>query len=632
MQTLLEKINSPVDLRKLKIEELPRLASEIRHEIITTVSQNGGHLAPSLGVVELTIALHYVFNTPEDRIVWDVGHQAYAHKLLTGRRESFHTLRQKNGLSGFPKRAESRYDTFDTGHASTSISGALGMCTALRLGNNPARVIAVIGDGSLTGGMAFEGLNQAGELDKDLIVILNDNEMSISHNVGALSSLLSRKMTNRGYLSFKQEIKEFLKNVPGVGESVIRLVQRSEGSFMGFISPSFLFEALNFDYIGPIRGHRFDRLIEALGNSKHLDGPVVVHVMTTKGKGYEPAEKNPTYYHGVGAFRIEDGSQKKKTSNPPSYTEIFGRFMVEAGARDDRIAVITAAMPEGTGLAPFGVKYPDRFFDVGIAEQHAVTFAAGLACEGYKPVVAIYSTFLQRAFDQVYHDVCLQKLPVLFAMDRGGLVGEDGSTHHGIIDLSYLRLMPNMVIMSPKDEAELRSMLALGLDHPGPIAVRYPRGLGVGVDLSAGDQPVPFGRAEVLRQGNDVLILAVGSMVWPGFHAAERLAGEGLEVGVVNARFIKPLDEELILSLASTAKLVVCLEENTVIGGFGSAVCELLADRGLTGVGIKRIGVPDIMVDHGTQAELRVDLGLDEAGLARRILEFYRDGSAAPGN
>ena len=502
----------------------------------------------------------------------------------------------------------------------------------MRLQNDPARVIAVIGDGSLTGGMAFEGLNQAGELDKDLIVILNDNEMSISHNVGALSSFLSRKMTNKGYLSFKQEIKEFLKNVPGVGDSVIRLVQRSEGSFMGFISPSFLFESLNFDYIGPIRGHRFDRLIEALGNSKHLDGPVVVHVMTTKGKGYEPAEKNPTYYHGVGAFRIEDGSQKKRVSNPPSYTEVFGQFMVEAGIKDDRIAVITAAMPEGTGLAPFGEKFPDRFFDVGIAEQHAVTFAAGLACEGFKPVVAIYSTFLQRAFDQVYHDVCLQKLPVMFAMDRGGLVGEDGSTHHGIIDLSYLRLMPNMVIMAPKDEAELRSMLALGLEHPGPLAVRYPRGLGVGVDLTAGDEPLPFGRAEILRQGNDVLILAVGSMVWPGFHAAERLAGEGLEVGVVNARFIKPLDEELILSLASTAKLVVCLEENTVVGGFGSAVCELLADKGLNGVGIKRIGIPDILVDHGTQAELRKDQGLDEAGLAKRILEFYRDGSVAPGD
>ena len=616
-------INNPADLRKLSEEELPRLAAEIREEIIQTVSLNGGHLAPSLGVVELTIALHYVFDTPRDRIVWDVGHQAYAHKILTGRRDRFPSLRTKGGLSGFPKRAESQYDTFDTGHASTSISAGLGMSMGMSLKKEPGRVIAVIGDGSLTGGMALEGLNQAGELNDDLIVILNDNAMSISHNVGALSSFLSRKMTNKAYSTFKQEVKEFLKTVPGVGESVIRLVQRSEGSFKGFISPSFLFEAFQFEYIGPIKGHRFDRLLEALNNSRNVKGPVLVHVMTTKGKGYAPAEANPTHFHGVGAFEIETGNDNKVEGLQATYTQVFGRTMVQAATADERLVAITAAMPEGTGLTEFREKFPDRFFDVGIAEQHAVTFAAGLAVEGFKPVVAIYSTFLQRAFDQIFHDVCQQNLPVLFAMDRGGLVGPDGPTHHGILDLSFLRSMPNMTLMVPKDEHELKLMLELGLEHPGPIAVRYPRGRGLGKPAPQEPDRLILGRGELLRPGADVLVLAVGNMVQAGLEAAETLSQEGLSVGVVNARFLKPLDEELILDLTRQTKQVVCVEESSILGGFGSAVCELLMDKGPEGVRVKRLGIPDIFVEHGTQAELRAALGLDASGIARCIRELH---------
>ncbi|MEW5722896.1 MAG: 1-deoxy-D-xylulose-5-phosphate synthase [Thermodesulfobacteriota bacterium] len=625
MSRLLDQIHSPADLRRLPVEDLPRLAQEIRQEIIEVVSKNGGHLAPSLGVVELTIALHYVFDTPHDRVIFDVGHQSYAHKLLTGRRDRFHTLRQKGGLSGFPKRSESPYDTFDTGHSSTSISAGLGLSVGLELKKEKARVIAVIGDGSLTGGMAFEGLNQAGELEKDLVVILNDNEMSISPNVGALSSFLSRKMTTKSHVALKQGVKEFLRTVPGVGESVIRLVQRSEGSFRGFISPSFLFEALKFEYIGPIKGHRFDRLLEALSNTKNLEGPVLVHVMTTKGKGYAPAEENPTYFHGVGAFDIENGQTRKipGSRSAPSYTEVFGRFMVQAAEADKRVVAITAAMPEGTGLNLFRERFPDRFFDVGIAEQHAVTFAAGLAVEGFRPVVAIYSTFLQRAFDQVYHDVCLQDLPVLFALDRGGLVGEDGPTHHGVMDLSYLRPMPRMVVMAPKDENELRRMLALGLELNQPAAVRYPRGRGRGVPCEENPSPLPLSRAELLREGSDLLLLALGSMVYPALAAAETLAQEGLGAAVVNARFVKPLDEEMILDLAARSGRVLCVEENSVLGGFGSAVSELLVERGRGAFRVRRLGLPaDTPVEHGRLRELRASLGLDAPGIARAAREL----------
>ena len=623
MKRLLDQIDNPGDLRKLGVEDLPLLAEEIRQEIISTVSKNGGHLAPSLGTVELAIALHYVFDTPRDKIIWDVGHQAYAHKILTGRRDSFKTIRTQGGLSGFPKRSESQYDVFDTGHASTSLSAGLGLSVGLELQGKQDRVVTVIGDGSMTGGMAFEGLNQAGELEKNLTVILNDNEMSISPNVGALSSFLSRKLTHKAHIALKQEIKEFLRSVPGVGESVIKLVQRSEGSFRGFFSPSFLFEAFKFEYIGPIRGHRFDRLLEALSNSKNVEGPVLVHVLTTKGKGYAPAEKNPVHYHGVGAFRIDTGDSKKKAGAPPSYTEVFGNFMLEAAEKDPRVVAVTAAMPEGTGLTSFGKKFPTRFFDVGIAEQHAVTFAAGLALEGFRPVVAIYSTFLQRAYDQIFHDVCLQKLPVLFAMDRGGLVGEDGATHHGVLDLSYLRALPGITIMAPRDEDELRRMLRTGLTLNGPSAVRYPRGAAVGTPLSHEVKPLPVGRGELMKPGKNLLILALGAMVYPALEAAGKLTEKGIDAAVVDAKFVKPLDEELILDLASNVETVLCVEENSILGGFGSAVCELIAEKGLGNVKrMKRLGVPDRPIEHGPQARLRADLGLDVEGIFSTALEL----------
>jgi len=612
-------------LRRLDVDELPVLAQDIRGEIINTVAKTGGHLAPSLGVVELTIALHYIYDTPPDRIVWDVGHQAYAHKLLTGRRDQFKALRQKGGLSGFPKRVESEYDLLDSGHSSTAISAGLGMSVALELKQAPGRVIAVVGDGSLTGGMAFEGLNQAGELSKNLIVVLNDNEMSISRNVGALSSFLSRKMTKKGYVAFKKEVQNFLRTVPGIGENIIQLVRRSEESFRGFISPSFLFEAFDFEYIGPISGHRFNRLIEVFTNSKNLEGPVLIHVMTVKGKGYEPAEKNPVHFHGVGAFEVKTGNPKKSPKPVPTYTEVFGQTLLEMAELDERVIAITAAMPEGTGLSAFAQRFPDRFFDVAIAEQHAVTFAAGLALEGFKPVIAIYSTFIQRAFDQILQDVCLQNLPVVFALDRAGLVGEDGPTHHGIFDLSFMRTMPNMTIAVPKDENELRQMLALALDHNGPIAIRYPRGQGVGPLFGEESKPLEIGCAEELRTGDDILILAVGTMVHPACSCAETLAAEGVEANVINARFVKPLDEKLILDRTRAVGKVLCVEENTVLGGFGSAVSELLSENSLSNIQIKHLGIRDCFIEHGTQAELRQSIGLDAPGIHKAALELLND-------
>lgn len=623
--TLLSAIDSPEDLKGLSVEQLQQLAGEIREEIIKTISKNGGHLAPSLGVVELTIALHYVYSAPKDKIIWDVGHQSYAHKLLTGRRDTFHTIRKKDGLSGFPKRAESEYDNFDTGHSSTSISAGLGISAALELKNDDSRVIAVIGDGSLTGGMAFEGLNQAGELKKNLIVILNDNEMSISRNVGALSSFLSRKLTKKGYVAFKNEVQQFLKTVPGIGENIIQLVKRSEDTFRGFISPSFLFEAFQFEYVGPIRGHRFDRLIETFTNSKNLHGPVLIHVLTEKGKGYEPAEKNPIHFHGVGAFEIPTGNSKlSQAKRPPSFTSVFGSTLIELAEKDEKIIAITAAMPSGTGLADFRDRFPERFFDTGIAEQHAVTFAAGLAVEGFKPIIAVYSTFIQRAFDQIAHDVCLQNLHVVFALDRGGLVGEDGPTHHGVFDLSFLRSLPNMTMMAPKDENELRHMLATAFSHDGPISIRYPRGRGLGVPLDDEIKPIPIGTAEELREGEDLLILAVGPMVQAAVDAAELLEADGVSAAVVNARFIKPLDENLILERAKVAGKILCVEENTVIGAFGSAVGELLLENNIPNLTLKRLGIPDRFIEHGSQAELRKELGLEAGGIRQAALELLK--------
>ncbi len=618
---ILSKINSPADLKKLSLDELSRLAADVRGKIIETVSKTGGHLAPNLGVVELTIALHYVFDAPRDKIIWDVGHQSYTHKLLTGRRDSFHTLRTYGGISGFPKRDESPYDTFDTGHSSTSISAGLGISTAKALKKERARIIAVIGDGSMTAGMAFEGLNQAGHTEKDLIVVLNDNAMSISPNVGAFSSFLSRKMTGRRFVYFRKELNNFLKSIPGVGENIMSLVRKSQDSFITFFTPGMLFEALKFRYIGPIQGHRLDQLIGTLENIRYLGGPVLVHVSTMKGRGYPPAEKDPAHYHGVGSFEISTGSPANNIlKKPPTYTEVFGDTMVDLGGKDNRIFAITAAMPEGTGLNRFAQRFPERFLDVGIAEQHAVTFAAGLAIEGFKPVVAIYSTFLQRAFDQIIHDVCLSNLPVVFCIDRGGLVGEDGQTHHGHFDVTYLRSLPNMTYMAPKDENELRHMLFTALQHPGPTAIRYPRGRGLGVSLDPEYRVLPIGEAEVVREGNDLMIIALGTMVRPSLEAAEILDREGLSSCVVNCRFVKPLDPKLADHARSIGKVIV-VEENIKQGGLSSAVLELFNDNDLTNVCVKRIGLPDQFVEHGPVEVLRAKYGLDRDG----ILKTARD-------
>jgi 1-deoxy-D-xylulose-5-phosphate synthase len=614
---LLNTINSPADLKKLSLDEMVRLAAEVRGKIIETVASTGGHLAPNLGVVELTIALHYVFNAPKDKILWDVGHQSYTHKLLTGRRDRFHTLRTYGGISGFPKRSESPYDTFDTGHSSTSISAGLGISTGKGLKGEKDHVIAVIGDGSTTGGIAFEGLNQAGHTGKNLIVVLNDNAMSIGPNVGAFSSFLSRKMTGRRFVYFRKEFENFLKSIPGVGENILNLVRKSEDTFITFFTPGMLFEAFRFKYVGPIPGHRLDLLIETFSNLKNMEGPILVHALTVKGKGYEPAESDPAHFHGVGSFEISTGSPRKASSvPPPNFTEIFGQTMVDLGRKDRKLFAITAAMPEGTGLNRFSDLFPERFVDVGIAEQHAVTFAAGLATEGFKPVVAIYSTFLQRAFDQIIHDVCLPNLPVIFCIDRAGLVGEDGQTHHGQFDLTYLRSLPNMTVMAPKDENELRHMLFTALNHTGPVAIRYPRGRGLGVPLDPEYRTLPLGESEVLREGKDVTLIALGSMVHPCLQAAGELEKEGLSAFVVNGRFVKPLDRKLADYSRKTGKVLV-VEENIQQGGLGSAVIELFSDLGLNGVAVKRLGLPDRFIEHGPVDVLRENLGLDKAGIVK---------------
>ncbi len=628
---LLATINNPRELKKLPPELLPQLAQEIREVIIATVSRTGGHLAPSLGVVELTIALHYVFDAPRDKIIWDVGHQAYAHKLLTGRLDRFHTLRQYGGLSGFPKRSESPYDSFDTGHSSTSVSAALGITSARCIKKEPGRVIAVIGDGAMTAGLALEGLNNAGDLNKNLIVILNDNGMSIAPNVGALSSFFSRKLTGRTMVFLKRQMEYMLGSFPGIGGDLVAWAKKSEESIKAFFTPGMLFEALKFNYLGPVRGHRLDHLIETLSNVKNLTGPILVHVLTTKGKGYQPAETDPTGFHGLGKFDPDTGETKKSVSDVASYTEVFGDTLVRLAREDKRIVAITAAMPDGTGLVDFRSQFPERFFDVGICEQHATTFAAGLASEGLKPVVTIYSTFLQRAYDQVLHDVCLQKLPVIFALDRGGIVGEDGETHQGLFDLSYLRHLPNMTLMAPKDEDELRHMLFTAMHHPGPVAIRYPRGKGVGVDFSPILKKLTIGKAEVLREGDDLLILALGASVQHSLKAAQELEKQGFRATVVNARFVKPLDENLILTLAAQCGRVLTVEENVAQGGFGSAVLELFSDRGLMGLTVKRLAVPDMFIEHGAPDLLRAKYGLDAAGILQGALTLL-DQPAQPKN
>lgn len=629
---LLDTVNSPADLRDLSVAEMEQLARELRETIITTVARTGGHLAPSLGVVELTLALHYVFDTPRDRLVWDVGHQAYAHKLLTGRKDRFATLRQYRGLSGFPKRAESEYDPVGAGHSSTSISYSLGMAAAKAIQGEPGKVIAVIGDGSMTAGMAFEGLNHAGDLDRDLIVILNDNEMSISKNVGALSSFLSRKMTSRTIRRLRDHIEDRLMALSSVGENILTMLRKSEENLKNLFTPGMLFEALKFKYVGPIPGHELDDLIATLENVRdNSHGPVLVHVITTKGKGYKPAETNPGEFHGVGPFDVATGTPVKSVSRGLSYTRVFGDTLCRLARTDKRVVAITAAMPGGTGLLPFAAEFPDRFFDVGIAEQHAVTLAAGLALEGLRPFFAVYSSFMQRSLDQLIHDVCLPNLPVTIALDRSGVVGDDGPTHHGVFDLAFLRFIPNLVVMAPADENELQHMLHTALAHHGPVVLRYPRGNGEGVALEPDFRRLEIGRGTVLREGTDVLLLPIGNRVGPALAAAARLEVQGIDAAVINPRFLKPLDSDLIADWAARTGRVVTVEDNCVQGGFGSAVLEALNERGLH-LPVRRLGYEDRFIEHGPQAVLWRAAGIDADGIVHSVLDLLRpDQTQLPG-
>lgn len=615
----LERIKSPSDLKILSLEELKRLASEIREELIYRVSRNGGHLASNLGVVELSIAIHYVFNSPKDKIIWDVGHQSYTHKLLTGRYNKFSTLRRYKGISGFPRRQESEHDPFGTGHSSTSISAALGIIEGRDKNREDFKVVAVIGDGAMTAGLAFEGLNNAGELKKDLIVILNDNEMSISQSVGAISAYLNRILTGERFQKFKKDTKTFLEGIPKLGDKAAKIAQKTEEMLKGFFLPGILFEELGFNYIGPIDGHNIELLIDTLKRISNSKTPILLHVITKKGKGYEFSENDPSLFHGVGPFKIETGALSYNSEL--TYSEVFGEAIVELAKEDEKIIAITAAMKEGTGLSYFAKKYPERFYDVGIAEAHAVTFAAGLATQGFKPVVAIYSTFLQRAYDEIIHDVCLQNLHVVFVIDRAGIVGDDGPTHNGIFDLSYLRHIPNMVVMSPKDDKELSYMLKLALGHNGPIAIRFPRGKVPSKDRS--DlilYEFGIGEAEIINDGKDIALIAVGSMVYPALKVGKRLESHGISAMVVNARFIKPLDKDLLLNIANRVQIIITIEENVLLGGFGSAIIELFNDKGIRNIVIKRVGIPDEFVEQGNRDELLRIYGLDEEGIYNTAL------------
>ncbi len=621
---LLDSINTPADIKNLSHAEMVQLAGEIRQLIIQVVSKNGGHLAPNLGVVELTLALHKVFDAPKDKIIFDVGHQAYIHKILTGRREQFATLRQYGGLSGFPKRSESEYDAFGVGHSSTSISAALGMAVARDVRKEDYDVVAVIGDGSMTGGMAFEALNNAGDLHKKMIVVLNDNEMSISKNVGAMSDYLYHLRTGKTYNRIKNDLEDWLKNVD-FGADVLKVLRRIKGSVKYLMVPTSIFEELGFTYLGPIDGHDLNSLIEVLETARHIDGPVVVHVLTKKGKGYEPAETSPNKFHGTGPFEIETGKKVENPNAPISYTEVFGKTLIELADADKNIVAITAAMPDGTGLSPFAATHPDRFFDVGIAEQHAVTAAAGMAAAGLNPVVAVYSTFMQRAYDSVLHDICMQNLHVNLCLDRAGLVGDDGFTHHGVFDYAYLRSMPNMTVMAPKDEDELRHMLKTAVDMTTPVAVRYPRGSGLGVNMEAPLHTLEVGKAEVLREGEDVCLWAIGSMVDSAVKVAEELAKRGITAGVVNMRFAKPLDEALLLEHARKYKKLVTLEEGVLQGGVGSAVLEVLNNaKLLTECKVLTLGIPDEFVLHGDKARLLRDLELDVEAIVKKTVALVK--------
>jgi 1-deoxy-D-xylulose-5-phosphate synthase len=631
MTRLLDKIETPADLRKLDRRQLPQVAQEIRDTIIDVVSKVGGHFGGNLGAVELTLALHYVFNTPRDQIVLDTGHQSYPHKLITGRRDTFPTIRQHNGISGFCKREESEYDVFNAGHASTSISAALGIAVARDFRKEDYRVVAVIGDGALSGGLALEGLNQAGHLKRKLMIVLNDNDMSISTNVGAMSGYLNSIIKGQRYNQAKDLARGVMDRIPLIGPKLHGLAHDMEQVLKNMVVPGMLFEELGFRYLGPYDGHDLDFLINLFEENKDYNGPLLIHVITKKGKGYTPAEDKPIWSHGVTPFDRESGVVKKSDKpQAPTYTAVFADALIELAKNDPKIVAITAAMPEGTGLDKFVKALPGRMFDVGIAEEHAVTFSGGMATQGMKPIAAIYSTFLQRAFDQVFHDVAIMDLPVVFALDRAGIAGQDGPTHHGIYDMAYLRLFPNMVCMAPKDENELRHMLKTAFETGHPTSLRYPRGNAVGVTMDPAMQSLPIGKGEVVREGAGATIFAIGTEVWPAYEAAQMLAKENVEVAVVNARFIKPLDDELIARFCKPFAKVITVEEGSLAGGFGSALMERAQELGIENVEFHRIGIPDEYVHHGAQEILRAQYDLHAEGIARRVREFVRSGGIEP--
>ena len=625
MKRILDSIERPEQIQNLSEYQLKQLADELRDFIVENVSKTGGHLAPSLGTVELTLALYHIFDLAQDKVVWDVGHQAYAHKILSGRREQFHLLRQRGGLTGFPKRSESDYDSFGTGHASTSISAALGMAIARDLSGRTEKVIAVIGDGALTGGEAFEALNNAGDMGRNLIVILNDNEMAIDRNVGALAGYLSRLRVAPEYMQAKKELEGLIKRIPHIGDRVFRAAGHLKDGVRSAIIPGNIFSELGFQYLGPVDGHDLNLLCKVLARVHEMEGPVLVHVLTKKGKGYLPAELQPDKFHGVGKFDVDTGELLKKKTDIPTYTSVFSKTLLELAKNDKDIVAITAAMPAGTGLKAFAEAYPDRYFDVGIAEEHAVTMAAGLAAAGKKPVVALYSTFAQRGYDQIVHDVCLQNLPVVFCLDRAGLVGEDGATHHGVFDYSYLRHIPNMTVMAPKDENELRHMLCTAMQMKSPVAIRYPRGQALGVSCEEYMHPLAVGKGEILAKSGSTAILAVGSMVDIAQKAAILLSGEGISTTVVNMRFVKPLDVKLLCDLAADMECIVTMEENALCGGFGSAVAEALSDNEIL-LPLLRLGIGDKFIEQGTHDQLLEQCGLLPEQAAERIKTFIEKG------
>ena len=622
MNKILDRISGPEDVKKLSSKELTKLASEIRALILDTISKTGGHLSPNLGVVEITLAMNYVFDPPHDKFIWDVGHQCYTHKILTGRKDRFHTLRQFDGLCGFPSREESEYDVYNTGHASTALSAAMGMAIARDKNADKFEVVAVVGDGSLTGGMAWEALNQIGHHREKLIIILNYNEMSISPNVGAMSKYLSYLVSGQHYLRIKDHVKSILKNIPAVGKPMIKVARSVEEAFKKVFFPGLVFEELGIRYIGPVQGHSLGSLIEVFEDAKSHDGPVLIHCVTKKGMGYQPAQSYPAQYHSASPFDVESGETKNKDKRP-TYSSVFGKTMLDIAEKDKKVVAITAAMPEGTGLKPFGNKYPDRFFDVGIAEQHAVDFATGLALGGYKPYVAIYSTFLQRAYDQLYHDVCLMDIPVVFALDRAGIVPDDGPTHQGINDIVYLGHLPNMIVMAPKDENELQHMLHSALTYARPVAIRFPKGKAYGVVMDESPKDIPLGKSEIIKEGKDLLI-AFGSMVYPCLDAANRLEEEGISLAVVNARFAQPLDEALILEFARSGDVIITAEEAVKTGGFGSMVRALLDEKEMYDIRFKNIGIPIEIYPVGKIDQIKKIYGLDVEGLTKKIKNFYK--------